>query len=148
MSRLKTQDGTPISRFGFGAMQFGRTADEPAARAMFDACRTAGITHFDTAFAYAAGTSERMLGKLIAPEVAQLFIATKAPNDRPATRQTLRAACADSRARLGLDCIDLYYLHRFDAETPLAETFGAWPSCNPKVPSAISACRISRRGRS
>lgn len=125
MTRLKTKNGTPVSRLGFGAMQFGRTADEGQARAMVEACIAAGINHFDTAFSYSKGESERILGKVIGAQVDDLLLATKAPNDRPATPENLRAALDQSRERLGLDCVDLYYLHRFDAETPLAQTFGA-----------------------
>lgn len=125
MTKLSTKNGTPISRLGFGAMQFGRTAEEPAAREMFDACVAGGINHFDTAFSYSGGASERMLGQLIAPMADDIILATKAASDRPATKQNLRDVCDQSRKRLGVDCIDIYYLHRFDTETPLAETFGA-----------------------
>jgi 1-deoxyxylulose-5-phosphate synthase len=125
MTKLYTKNGAPISRLGFGAMQFGRTAEAPAARDMVDACITGGINHFDTAFSYSDGASEQMLGQLIAPWADDIILATKAASDRPATKQNLHDACEQSRKRLGVDCIDIYYLHRFDAETPLAETFGA-----------------------
>jgi 1-deoxyxylulose-5-phosphate synthase len=125
MTKLQTRNATPISRLGFGAMQFGKTADETAARAMFEACLDAGINHFDTEFSYAGGESERMLGKLIAARKDDIFLATKAASDRPSTRQNLRDAYQQSCQRLGVDYIDLYYLHRFDDETPLAETFEA-----------------------
>ncbi|MEY8841103.1 aldo/keto reductase, partial [Cribrihabitans sp. XS_ASV171] len=49
---LTVADGTPASRFAFGAMQFGGRADEAASHAMYDAARAAGVTHFDTAFVY------------------------------------------------------------------------------------------------
>ncbi|SEN95559.1 Predicted oxidoreductase [Pseudorhodobacter antarcticus] len=125
MVGLTTKSGARVSRLGFGAMQFGRTCDEAAARAMFEACLDAGINHFDTAFSYTGGASERMLGGLVAGLADRMIVASKAANDRPATRANLRDACDQSRARLGLDCIDLYYLHRFDDDTPLEETFGA-----------------------
>ena len=76
-----------------------------------------------TAFAYTDGASERMLGKLAAPIRDRLFLSTKAANDRPATRENLQVAFDQSRSRLGVDEVDLYYLHRFDDETPLEETF-------------------------
>lgn len=125
MIKLETQSGAPISKLGFGAMQFGRTADDGAARDMVDACVAAGINHFDTAFAYNDGASERMLGKLLAPFADKVVLATKAASDRPATQLNLRTALDQSRQRMGVDCIDVYYLHRFDFETPLQETFGA-----------------------
>jgi aryl-alcohol dehydrogenase-like predicted oxidoreductase len=125
MTKLYTKNGTSISRLGFGAMQFGRTAEDLAACEIFGACIASGINHFDTAFSYSGGASERMLGKLTAHMADDIILATKAASDRPATKQNLRDVCEQSRIRLGADCIDIYYLHRFDAETPLAETFGA-----------------------
>lgn len=124
MKRLETKNGTPISRLGFGAMQFGRTADEHSAREMFEACIGAGINFFDTAYSYTGGESERMLGKLVAPMADDILVATKAPNDRPASSDNLRTSHELSRKRLGVDRIDIYYLHRFDPETQLDETFG------------------------
>lgn len=105
-------------------MQLGRTADERSASEMFEACTEAGVNHFDTAYSYAGGASERILGKLVAPLADGILIATKAPNDRPASAANLRAAHEESRKRLRVDSIDLYYLHRFDVETTLEETFG------------------------
>jgi aryl-alcohol dehydrogenase-like predicted oxidoreductase len=124
MKRLQTKNGTPVSRLRFGAMQFGRTADEHSAAEMFEVCIAAGINLFDTAYSYTGGASERILGKLIAPVADDILIATKAPNNRPPSAQNLRASFEESRKRLGIDTIDLYYLHRFDAETSLEETFG------------------------
>jgi aryl-alcohol dehydrogenase-like predicted oxidoreductase len=125
MKRLETKNGTPVSRLGFGAMQFGRTADERSAREMFDACTGAGINLFDTAFSYTGGESERILGKLVAAVADDILIATKAPNDRPPSAANLRASHEESCKRLRVDTIDLYYLHRFDPETTMEETFGA-----------------------
>ncbi|EPX86844.1 aldo/keto reductase [Salipiger mucosus] len=122
---LRTPTGTPASRFAFGTMQFGGKADEAAARAMFDACRAAGITHFDTAYTYTDGESERMLGRFAAAERDELFIATKANFGAPATRATIMESFEESRSRLGMDTIDLFYMHRWDGETPLEETFEA-----------------------
>jgi len=124
MKRIETKNGTPVSRLGFGAMQFGRTADEHSARKMFDVCIEAGINLFDTAFSYTGGESERILGTLVGPVADEILIASKAPNDRPPSAENLRASYDESRIRLGIDCIDLYYLHRFDSETEMEETFG------------------------
>ncbi|WP_353476124.1 aldo/keto reductase (plasmid) [Salipiger sp. H15] len=124
MTQLTTRSETPISRMGYGAMQFGRTVDEDGAREMFRACTDVGINIFDTAFSYEKGESERILGKLVSPFEGEVIVATKAPNDRPASADNLRDAFAQSRQRLGLACIDIYYLHRFDPVTPLEETFG------------------------
>lgn len=106
----------------FGCMQFGGRADEAAARAMFDACLAAGITHFDTANGYTDGASETLLGRFAAPLRERLFIATKAGYTGGAGRANLRAQFDESRRRLGMDAVDLLYLHRFDPDTALDET--------------------------
>ncbi|WP_327795432.1 aldo/keto reductase [Harenicola maris] len=121
---MQTKNGAPISRLGFGAMQFGRTVDLGNAEEMFEACVEAGINHFDTAYSYNGGASESMLGQVLGAKVDDLIIGTKAPNDRPANAGNLRTALDESRKRLGVDEVDIYYLHRFDAETPFEETFG------------------------
>ncbi|KUJ76203.1 aldo/keto reductase [Ruegeria marisrubri] len=119
---LTTPDGTPASRFVFGTMQFGGRADARESRAMFDACRAAGITHFDTAFVYTDGQSETLLGEMIREDRDRLLIATKAGYAGGAGADNIRAQFDMSRKRLGLDMVDVLYLHRFDPETDLAET--------------------------
>jgi aryl-alcohol dehydrogenase-like predicted oxidoreductase len=104
----------------FGAMQFGTTADDRAAAAMVEACLAAGLRDFDTAYGYGDGASERMLGGLLRG-VAGVRIATKAGYFGGAGRANLRAQLAESLDRIGLP-VDLWYLHRFDPETPLEET--------------------------
>lgn len=123
MTHLKTLSGETPARFAFGTMQFGGRADETQSRAMYDAARSAGIAHFDTAYVYTGGASETLLGRFAAAERDHVFIATKAAYDRPATRETLEQSIDESRKRLGTEVIDLYYMHRWDAETPLEETF-------------------------
>lgn len=123
MTTLTAIDGTPASSLCFGCMQFGGTADETASRAMFDACRAAGVTFFDTAHVYTDGRSETMLGTFAEPERDGLVIATKANYARGAGRENILGSLDDSRKRLGTEVIDLLYLHRWDAETPLEESF-------------------------
>ena len=65
MTQLTSPDGTPASRLTFGTMQFGGNADAAASRAMFDACRDAGISHFDTAYVYTEGRSESLLADMV-----------------------------------------------------------------------------------
>ncbi|MEM9524875.1 MAG: aldo/keto reductase, partial [Pseudomonadota bacterium] len=60
---LIAADGTPSSVFCFGTMQFGGRADEAESRAMYDACRDAGVNFFDTAHVYTGGLSEIYLGQ-------------------------------------------------------------------------------------
>lgn len=123
MTQLTLRDGTAVLPFAFGAMQFGGTADETASRAMFDACRAAGIAHFDTAYAYTDGASERMLGAFAAPERDRLYIATKVNYPGGGGRANILSSFEESRKRLGMDTVDLLYMHRWTGDTPLEETF-------------------------
>jgi len=111
------------NRFAFGAMQFGGTASAADAAELYAACRAAGITHFDTAHAYTNGASERLLGDLVRPERAAVFVATKAGYVGGSSRQNILSTFDESRQRMQLDHVDLLYLHRFDDATPLEETF-------------------------
>ncbi|SMX40153.1 aldo/keto reductase [Maliponia aquimaris] len=120
---LTTLSGATPARFAFGCMQFGGRASEPDSRAMFEACRASGITHFDTAHVYTGGESERMLGRFAAAERDSLFIATKAGYEGGASRDNILTTFDDSRRRLGMEVIDLFYMHRWDDGTPLEETF-------------------------
>ena len=120
---LTCLNGAAASHFGFGTMQFGGRADERACHEMFDAARCAGITHFDTANVYTEGHSERILGQLCAADRDSLLIATKANAAGGSTRKNILASFDLSRQRLQLDQVDLFYLHRFDPNTPLEETF-------------------------
>ena len=122
---LTTPNGAPLSRFCFGTMQFGGKADARESRAMYDACRARGINFFDTAFGYTDGASETLLGQFAAPERADLFIATKCAHPGDSKAATITAQFDESRKRLGMDIVDLLYLHRWDDTTPLEETFEA-----------------------
>lgn len=123
MTTLAAPDGSAISSLCFGAMQFGGGAGEDASRGMYDDCRAAGINFFDTAHVYTGGASETLLGRFAAPERERLFIATKAAYEGGAGRRNILSSLDDSRRRLGMDVIDLLYLHRWDARTPLEESF-------------------------
>lgn len=125
MTHIIAPDGSPLSRFCFGTMQFGGGADAEQSRAMFDACRAAGINFFDTAHAYTDGESERLLGRFAGPERERLVIASKAAFAHGASAANIRQSFEESRQRLGMDVIDIYYMHRWDDATPLEETFGA-----------------------
>ncbi|MEM6304426.1 MAG: aldo/keto reductase [Pseudomonadota bacterium] len=120
---LTSPNGTPASRFSFGTMQFGGKADADASRAMFEACLAAGVTHFDTAHVYTGGASETLLGEMIQPHRDALYIATKAAHDGGAGRANILASAETSRQRLQIDQLDALYMHRFDDDTPLEETF-------------------------
>ncbi len=123
---LTSLNGTPASRLAFGTMQFGGRADAAASRAMFDACLAAGITHFDTAHVYTDGASETLLGGMLGDRRDDLIIATKAAYDCGSGRANILASVDTSRSRMKLDTLDVLYLHRFDPDTDLHETFEAF----------------------
>lgn len=125
MTDLRAPDGTPPSPLSFGCMQFGGKADEDASRAVFIDCREHGINMFDTAYVYTDGASERLLGRLLGADRDRLIVASKVNFKRGNSAASIAESCEESRARLGLDTIDLYYLHRFDSDVPLEESFEA-----------------------
>jgi len=119
-----------VSRQGFGAMglssTYGAAEDAESIRTIHRAIDL-GITFFDTATGYGAGHNETLVGKAIADRRGGLVIASKfthraAGSDAPAIKA--RDAVEASLGRLGLDHIDLYYLHRVDPRIPIEESVG------------------------
>ncbi|MEL6616424.1 MAG: aldo/keto reductase, partial [Bacteroidota bacterium] len=120
-----------VSTVGLGCNNFGWHIDEATSREVVHAALDAGITHFDTAELYGEGESERFLGRTLGARRDDIVLATKfgyrggnAPAGQAAP-EAVRVACEASLERLGTDRIDLYYLHRPDPETPIADTLGA-----------------------
>lgn len=121
-----------VSRQGFGAMGLSNAyglADDAASVRTIHRAIDLGITFFDTATGYGAGHNETLLGKAIADRRDGLVIASKfthrtsgAPGDTKSI--TAREAVEASLKRLGLDHIDLYYLHRVDKTIPVEESVG------------------------
>ena len=100
---------------------------------VFDAYLAAGGNFIDTANIYTGGTSERMLSRMIAAERARLVLATKFsmttdprdPNAGGNSRKNLQQSLDASLKRLGTDYLDLYWVHAWDAMTPLDELLRA-----------------------
>ena len=114
-----------VSAVGLGCNNFGWHIGEAASRSVVGAALDAGITHFDTADVYGDGASERFLGRALAGHRDEVVIATKFGNGTGARPAVVRQSVEASLQRLGTDCIDLYYLHKPDPATPLADTLGA-----------------------
>ena len=125
MTSLTTRSGAPLSRLTFGTMQFGGTADAAASQDMFDAARDSGINHFDTAVLYTEGASETLLGGMIKTDRDDIYLATKVGYDGGASRDNIAKHFGMCRQHLKEDAVDLLYMHRFDNDTPLEETFSA-----------------------
>lgn len=122
-TKLTTRSGKPVSRLTFGTMQFGGNADERESRAMYDAARNAGITHFDTAVGYNNGASEKLIGSFIKHERDDIYLATKVGYAGGASRANIIKHFEQCKQQLQEDTVDLLYLHRFYDDTPLEETF-------------------------
>ena len=123
--------GVKVSELCMGTMTFGGIADEVVSRAMFNACREAGINFFDCANVYEKGTSEVLLGRFIEETKCrdEVVITTKVygrmgpdVNAIGTSRYHITRALEASLKRLNTDYIDIYFLHRFDEKTELQET--------------------------
>jgi L-glyceraldehyde 3-phosphate reductase len=136
------RSGLQLPRICLGLWQnFGGTAALESARDMVLRSFDAGITHFDLANNYGPppGSAEENFGRILATDLAahrdELVISTKAgylmwpgPYGEWGSRKYLLASLDQSLARLGLDYVDIFYSHRYDPDTPLAETMSALDS--------------------
>ena len=122
---------------GLGCMGMSQsygTGEEKESIATIHRALELGVTLFDTADAYGQGTNERLVGKALKDHREPTFLATKFGfvfDEKSGTRsidgspEHVRGACDASLERLGVDTIDLYYLHRVDPATPIEETVRA-----------------------
>ena len=129
--------GPEVSAIGLGCMgmsAFYGGADEAQSTAVIHRALDLGVTLFDTAEMYGPHTNEVLLGKALKDRRDRAFIATKFGINYNADRSKLmvdgspanvRRAIEGSLQRLGVDHVDLYYLHRVDPDTPIEETVGA-----------------------
>lgn len=117
-----------VSRQGFGAMGLSHVyghADEAGSVATLHRAVDLGVTFFDTATGYGLGHNEELLGRALRPHREKLVIASKFTHRRgEGPVITAQEAVEASLKRLGLDHIDLYYLHRIDGQIPVEESIG------------------------
>ncbi|MCX5608118.1 aldo/keto reductase [Streptomyces sp. NBC_00047] len=149
MTVISEYDGSPIEQAelgkggplvgvqGLGCMgmsEFYGDTDEAAARETLEAALAAGVTLIDTADVYGRGRNEEFLAPFVAAHREEITLATKFAierSDDPGYRGVrndpayVRQAVEDSLRRLGVEGIDLYYMHRRDPAVPLAESVGA-----------------------
>ena len=121
-----------VSRACLGTMTFGGQTDEPAARAMVDACLERGINFFDTANIYNAGAAETILGRALRGRRDRAVIATKvagkmgdAADQAGLSPAAIRRAIDESLRRLQTDHVDIYYLHWPDYAVPVEDSLAA-----------------------
>jgi aryl-alcohol dehydrogenase-like predicted oxidoreductase len=134
--------GLKVSRICLGCMTYGEpgrgthewTLPEAESRPFIACALELGINFFDTANVYSAGSSEEILGRALRDMVPreQVVVATKVHgamrkdvNGHGLSRKAIFAEIDASLARLGMDYVDLYQIHRFDPETPIEETLEA-----------------------
>jgi aryl-alcohol dehydrogenase-like predicted oxidoreductase len=129
-----------VSAIGYGCMNLSHgygppLADSLAQEVLLQAIHL-GVDLFDTAMLYGSGLNETLLGKALKPYRQQITLCTKGgmavetdpakPGRRIDSRpQVIRQNCEESLKRLQTDVIDLYYLHRWDKQTPIEEVVGA-----------------------
>jgi aryl-alcohol dehydrogenase-like predicted oxidoreductase len=123
------ESGLTASRVGLGCNNFGARIDLDATRAVVEAALEVGVTFLDTAEVYGnGGGSERFLGEVLAGRRDEVVLATKFGWGREVgdgSAENVRRAIDGSLDRLRTDHVDLYYLHKPDPATPIAETLGA-----------------------
>ncbi len=131
--RLGTGFELPV--YGLGTWQMGgrfqRDAENDDARDVraIEAAIEAGVTHIDTAEAYAAGHTEKLVGRAIRRhDRERLFLASKVGLSQPPRDKKVIETAEQSLRRLGTDYLDLYLLHRFNSQVPLGETMAALDS--------------------
>lgn len=131
-----------VSKIGLGCVTFGREIDENASFAMMDQGFKRGITFFDTASAYGAGTSETIVGNWLSankPSAGSITVATKILP--PYTSKSITESVAQSLRRLGTKTIDLLYLHNWH---PTVETKSTLNALN----NLVNDCKVLSIGAS
>ncbi len=145
-----------VSAIGLGCMSmtdsYGKADPEESERTLLRAVEL-GVTFFDTANAYGLGRNEQLVGRVLAPHRDRVQISTKfgftIRDGKPTVDghpDQVEDRCDESLERLGVDAIDLYFLHRPDPEVPIEETVGAMAELvkSGKV-RHIGLCEVSAR---
>nr|WP_298415941.1 aldo/keto reductase [uncultured Halomonas sp.] len=133
--------GFSVSAIGYGAMglsEFYGPSDDTQSLAMLDEVADAGVTLIDTADMYGRGHNEALIGRFLSARSSaadSIKVATKCGIDRPKEAEYarginnrpeyIRACCDASLKRLGVERIDLYYIHRVDPQADITETMDA-----------------------
>ena len=134
---MKTRKLGPfdVSEIGLGCMSLSHAYGPPPPRDQAEAvllgALDAGCTFFDTAAVYGLGHNERLVGEVLRPHGDRVVLASKCGLSRGEQRElnghpdVLKATCEESLQRLGVEVIDLYYLHRWDRRVPIEDSVAA-----------------------
>jgi aryl-alcohol dehydrogenase-like predicted oxidoreductase len=127
-----------VSAIGLGCMGFSQAygpTDDEESLATLRAALAHGVTLLDTAMSYGAGHNEQLVGRAIRGQREQVVLASKfgIVRDKDGTHldgrpDHVRGYCEASLKRLGVDYLDLYYLHRVDPAVPIEDSIGAMAS--------------------
>ena len=136
--KLLGSSGLRVSELCLGTMTFGDDwgwgASPEESRRIFEAFTTAGGNFIDTADLYTNGTSEKLLGELVAGDRERFVLATKYTNSIPGTdpnaagnhRKNMLQSLEASLKRMKVDYVDIYWLHAWDFTTPVEEIMRAF----------------------
>jgi aryl-alcohol dehydrogenase-like predicted oxidoreductase len=135
VTRSLGPEGLIVSALGLGCWGmsgvYGPT-DDSESLATIERALDLGVTLIDTAMSYGGGHNERLLARVLASRRDEVVLATKFGIVRDARGprvdgrpERVRGYCEASLARLGVEHIDLYYLHRLDPDVPVEDTIGA-----------------------
>src|ERR1700712_1192879 len=123
------RSGLKVSPLCLGTMMFGGATEDATAARIVARAKDQGVNFIDSADAYNGGKSEEVVGRAIREHRSWWVLATKCanptgqgPNARGLSRRHMHHAVEASLRRLGVEEIDILYLHKEDHTTPLAET--------------------------
>ncbi|MET8352574.1 aldo/keto reductase [Micromonospora sp. NPDC005206] len=124
------QDGPEVGELAFGCMALSGLygpADQAEAERVILTALDRGVTYLDTADSYGDGDNEMLLGRMLRGHREDVVVATKFGIQREGLGrpERIRAALDASLGRLGMEYVDIYYMHRFDPTTPIEESIGA-----------------------
>ncbi|MDP6387016.1 MAG: aldo/keto reductase, partial [Planctomycetota bacterium] len=126
------KSGLQVSALSFGSwVTFDNQVDDKGAAGMLALAYDAGVNFFDNAEVYAAGESERIMGRALKQlgwgrdtfcVSSKVYWGGEGPTQRGLSRKHVHDACHAALERLQVDYLDLYYCHRPDLQTPIEET--------------------------
>jgi aryl-alcohol dehydrogenase-like predicted oxidoreductase len=126
--------GLIVSAAGLGCMASYGPRDDEATIRIIRRALDLGVTFFDTAAAYGLGQNERLVGQALKGRRHEIVLATKCgivesapggPLTLDGSPREIQRSCEASLARLGVDSVDLFYLHRVDPQVPIEDSVGA-----------------------